>query len=110
MGRGESEAKGGTDLGSVDGLVAPGTPAGSAGEEGGVVNGADGDASGAGLLLEVAFQAEDRVALGKHLLVHGAVGSVAGEAAFAHGFVFENVGSALELMTGEARFVGRVES
>lgn len=94
-----------TDLGAVDSLMTTGTPAGAAGEEGGMVEGADHDATGGGLLLEVAFEAEHGIAGGEHLLVDRAMGLVAGEATFADGFMFEDVGTALGGVTGEATFV-----
>lgn len=105
IGSGGLETERLTDLGAVDGLMTAGTPAGAAGEEGGVVEGADDDAAGGGLLLEVAFKAEHGIAGGEHLLVDRAMGLVASEAPFADGFVFKDVGTALGGVAGEAAFV-----
>ena len=49
----------------------------------------------AGLLLEMAFEAEGRVSLGEHALVHRSVRRMAADAAFADRFVFENEWAAL---------------
>jgi hypothetical protein len=97
------EAKGGVDLGTVNGFVATRVPAGAALEEGGVVEAADEDLAAGRLLLEMALKAEGGIALGEEPGIDGAVGMMAGGAAFAHGFVFEDVGTALggmALVTG----------
>ena len=48
-----------------------------------------------GLILEVALQAQGRIALGEHFLVHGTVRVVAGGAAFADGVMGEHERTAL---------------
>jgi hypothetical protein len=89
------EAEGGVDLRTVDGFVTTGIPAGAALEEGGVIEAADEDLAAGCLLLEMALHAEGGVALGEEFGVDRAMGVVAGGAAFAHGFVFEDVGPTL---------------
>ena len=54
---------------AVDRLVAARAPAGASGEERAVIASANEDASGRGLLLEMALQAEILVALHQELLV-----------------------------------------
>src|SRR5260370_42675777 len=60
-------------------------------------------------LLEMAFQAQVRVAFSQHLGVDGAVGGMADGAAFTHGLVFEPVGAALSRMAPDAAFILRDE-
>jgi hypothetical protein len=104
-GRAGLEAEGRVDMGAVDGFVAAGIPAGAALEEGGMVEAADEDLTAGGLLLEMAFEAESCVTLGEEFLVDGSVGEMAGGAAFAHGFVFEDVGATLGGVALEAGIV-----
>ena len=103
------EAEGGTDVRTVDGLVAAGGPAGAATEEGRMVASADQDDAWGGLLLEVTLQTEVGVAGLEHLRVHGAVRIVAGDAAFAGGFVLEDVGAGLGSVTFDATAVDAVK-
>jgi hypothetical protein len=56
---------------------------------------ADQYSSSDSLLLEMAFEAQDMVPLGEHPRVHRSMGLVAGRAALAHGFVFEDERTAL---------------
>lgn len=70
--------------------MAAGRPTGAAGEGTGVIASADHDGAGRSLLLEVAFQAKGGVALGEHPLIDRAVRLMAGVAALAQRFVFEN--------------------
>jgi hypothetical protein len=58
-----------------------------------------------GLLLEMAFQAEVRVALRQHPLVHGAMWRMAAYASFANCFMFENKRPPLRGVTLEAGFI-----
>lgn len=80
---------------AVHRLVAAGAPAGTAREEGTMVASADQDAAGLGLLLEVALEAEVGIALREQFVVYRAVRVMAGGAAFADGFVFEDEGAPL---------------
>ena len=57
------------------------------------------------LLLEMAFEAEGRVSLGEHPLVHRSVRRMAADAAFADRFVFENERAALGRVTLETGVV-----
>ena len=84
---------------TVHGFVAARRPARAPGQRTAVVASADEDDSGSGLLLEVAFEAESRVALHQHLAVDRAVNRVACRAAFAHRFVLENKRPALRGVT-----------
>lgn len=86
----------------MDGGVAAGGPAGAAINELGVVNFADEELArliGRAVHLDVALETEIVVALGEELPVDGAVGVMAGGAAFAHGFVFVDEGTGLLAMT-----------
>ena len=74
-----------------------------------MVDGTDGDAAWAAMLLEVALEAKDGVAFGEELLVHRTVVAMAGGAAFAERLVFEDVRAALGLVAGDADFVGGAE-
>ena len=56
-------------------------------------------------LLEMAFQAQVRVAHVQHPGVDGAMRAVASGAAFAHGLVFKHMRTALRGMTLQTRFV-----
>ena len=67
-----------------------------------MIESADENLSAGGLLLEVALEAKHRIAFGKELGVDGAVGPMAGGAAFAQSFVFEDMGPALGRVTFEA--------
>ena len=62
----------------MDGLVAARRPAGALLQAQGVIRSADEDGSARSLLLEVAFEAEVRVAHGQQLGIDGAVRRVAG--------------------------------
>ena len=84
------------------------TPAGAAGEERAVIASADKDAARLRLLLEVAFQTKIRVPLRQHLVVDRAMRIVAGGAALANRFMFENKRPALRSVTLRARVrIGR---
>ena len=78
--------------------MATGGPARALGQTRGVIRIADENATGGGLLLEVALQAKRLVALVEHPLVHRAVGRMAADATLAHGFVLENKRPALRGM------------
>jgi hypothetical protein len=92
-------------LGTVNGFVTAGRPASALLQPGRVIAVADEDAAVAGLLLEVALEAEIRVALREHPLVHRAVRRMATDAAFADCFVFEHERTALGGVALEAGFV-----
>ena len=55
-----------------------------------------------GLLLEVALEAQVRIALDKHLCIHGAVRLVAGDATLPDGLVFKRKRPALRRMAATA--------
>jgi hypothetical protein len=93
------------DLRPVNGFVAASRPARSLRQPVGMVAVADENAPVAGLLLEMAFQAKVRVALGQHPLVYRAVRRMAAYATFANRFVFEHKRPALGGVTLETRFV-----
>src|ERR1051326_3909810 len=93
------------DLRAVDGFVATGGPARALRQTRGVIAVADEDAAVARLLLEMAFQAERRIALVQHPLVHRAVRRMATDAAFAERFVLEDERPALRSVTLETGFV-----
>jgi len=78
------------EIGAMDGGVTSGRPAGAQGEQGLVIDLADPQLTGALLDLRVAFQAEIGVSFREHLRVHRAMGTMAGDAAFAVGFVFKD--------------------
>jgi hypothetical protein len=79
-------------------FMTTGRPAGAAGKAGRVILPADKNLS-RDLLLEMAFQAEGRIALREHALIHGTMWLVTDEATFARRFVFVNVGPALDSVT-----------
>lgn len=89
----------------MDGLVTPGAPAGAASQEAGVVNHAYDHPPWRGLLLEVAFEAKDRVSFREHLLVHRAVRLMAGDTSFAKGLVLEDVGAHLALVALRTKLI-----
>lgn len=82
-------------MGTVDGFVATGGPAGAATHARRVIAAADVDFAIDPLFLEMAFEAEDGIAFDEHAWVDRAVGLVAGGAALADGLVFEGEGAAL---------------
>ena len=84
-------------------LVAACAPASAPGEERAVIASADEDFSGLSLLLEMAFQTKVLVPLREHLVINRAVRIVAGGAAFADRFVFENERPALSCVALGAR-------
>jgi hypothetical protein len=100
----ESVEEFGLEMGAMDGGMAAGGPAGAEGEEGAMIDLADPDAV-AGGDLGVAFQAEMGIGFGEEFTVDGAVGLVAGGAAFAEGFVLEDKGAGLIAMAGDALFI-----
>ena len=59
--------------------------------------------------IEVALQAEGRIAFGEHLLIHGAVGIVAGGATFLDRIMGEDKWSDLRLVTLIASFIFAIE-
>ena len=73
-----------------------------------MVDPADKEAA-AGLLLEMAFQAEALIAHLKHFVIHRAVGIMAGGAAFAHGLMFKHERPALGDVAFKAGIVFRVQ-
>jgi len=91
--------------------MASGRPAGASTEPARMVLPADKDPSRSSLLLEVAFKAQDVIALGEHPRVDRTVRLVAGSTALAHRFVLEDKGAALGnvafaaglLLSGERR-------
>lgn len=82
-------------MGSVDGLVAAGRPAGAAVDEAGVIAPTDQELAGTRLLLEVALEAQVLIPRPQHLLINGPMRVVAGDATFAGGFMFKHVGTDL---------------
>jgi hypothetical protein len=89
----------------MNGFVAAGGPACPLWQPRGVVAVPDEDAAVGRLLLEMTFEAERRVALRQHSLVHGTMGRMATDAAFPERFVFEYERAALRRVTLETRFV-----
>ena len=100
------EAEFNVGVGTVDGLMATGTPAGAAQDIARVATGrAHGRIGFLAARISVALDAQGLVAFGKHLLVHRAVGLVAGGAAFLDGVMWENEGTGLGLVAFVAGFV-----
>ena len=86
--------------------MATGRPAGTLGDVRAVVIARDIERAGSLLLLlEVAFQAEDLVTGGEHLLVDGTVRVVAGRATFAHSLVLKHKRSTLRGMALKADLI-----
>ncbi len=86
----------------MNGLVAARGPARAARDEGGVIAPTDQQLTTDGLLLIVALQAKGLVAGAEHLVVHRAVRIVAGDAALAGGFMFEDVRALLRRVALDA--------
>ena len=82
--------------------MASATPAGALTQKGRVILTPDDDASADLLLLEMAPEAQRRVALAQELRIDGAVRPVADGASLAHRFVDEYVRAALGGMAGQA--------
>jgi len=98
----------GFDIGSVDGGVTTGGPAGSLIDEAVVGGGANEELAGrnAGALdLSVATEAEVIIALDEQFGADGAVRLVASDAAFPHGFVFEHFEGALFAVALDTGFI-----
>lgn len=92
----------------MHGGVAAGGPAGTAADEGGVIDLSDDELTGADagpLHLRVAAQAKVGIGLDEHLVVHGAVRLMAGSATLAHGVVLEDDAARLFAMAGGALLV-----
>jgi hypothetical protein len=85
--------------------MATAAPACATGEEGRMIHALDENHSRTGLLLEVAFEAQVRVARSQHLRIYTAVGIVAGDATLLHCLVFEHEWPSLSRMAFEARFI-----
>ena len=97
-----SEPHGRTDLRSVNGFVATGTPTGAATDKTGMISSPDKKLPLRGLLLEMAFQTENMIPLHEHSLVNRPVHSMAGRATLAHRLVFEDERPALGDVTAAA--------
>ena len=91
------------EMGAVNRFVATSGPASAALHEKLMRQAADGDVRRPDI--EMALEAEIRAALGQQLVVHRAVGVVAGGATFAHRFVLEDEGAALRRVAFRAAFV-----
>ena len=89
-------------IGTVNGFVAAGGPAGALLQPAGVITVADENLAVAGLLLEMAFQAEIGAPLREQFLVHRPMRRMAGNTTLAYRFVLENKRSALRGMALEA--------
>ena len=89
----------------MDGLVATGAPAGAAHDKTPVLNPANEQTAGGGLLLEMALEAEGLIALSQHLVIDRPMHSVAAGAAFPHRFVLEDKRAALGLVAAAAGVV-----
>lgn len=92
--------------------MATGAPAGASREERTVITTADENLPGRGLLLEMTFQTEVGVALGKHFIVDGPMRIVTGGASLASSFMLEDERTALCNMALGAgvRLVGKIEA
>jgi hypothetical protein len=90
---------------AVHRFVAACRPTGTATQERSVIATADEDLAWGRLVLEVALEAEGGVAFSEKLFVHGTMGLVTNEAAFAGGFVFVDERAALDGVTLEAGFI-----
>jgi hypothetical protein len=75
--------------------MTPGRPAGATTQSAAMVLSSNQDSSSGKLLLEMALQAQDMIALGQHPRVDRTVRTVAGGASFTHCFVLENERSPL---------------
>ena len=82
-------------------------PAGALRQSVRVIAIADENSTGLRLLLEMAFEAQRRVARDQHALIDRAVRRVAGNAALANGVVFEDERSSLRGVTLQASLVSR---
>lgn len=79
-------------------FVASGAPARPARQKRGMIATADQDVTDAGLLLEVALEAEILIPLGQELVIYGAMRIVAARAAFPHRLMLEHERAALRDM------------
>lgn len=98
------------NVGSVDALVAAVGPACAAHQPAGGMSTATDDErigrSRSSLLLEVTLEAQVRVALGEHLLIGGAVRTVAGNASFTGRLMREDEWTSLLSVALHAGFIG----
>ena len=96
----------GVGIGTVNGFVATAAPASAALDIAQMATRrSHGRVTGSTAAVGVALDAQGLVAFGEHLLVHRAVGVVAGGATFADGVVSEDEGTGLGLVALEAGFV-----